>query len=49
MRLTRDARWTVEGARAEDVGVLAATVGIPLLELLDKQTSRRLWSRRIWP
>ncbi|MEV4190165.1 ATP-binding cassette domain-containing protein [Streptomyces toxytricini] len=31
--------WTVEGARAERIGVLAAREGIPVLELADEQVS----------
>jgi ABC-2 type transport system ATP-binding protein len=32
-------RWTVVGATAEEVGVLAASEGIPLLELVDEQAT----------
>ncbi|MET7369212.1 ATP-binding cassette domain-containing protein [Streptomyces sp. NPDC005566] len=34
-----DGRWTVEGAKAEEVGALAAFEGIPILELLDEQAT----------
>ncbi|MGW2229077.1 ATP-binding cassette domain-containing protein [Streptomyces formicae] len=32
-------RWTVEGAKAEQVGAIAAHAGIPVLELADEQAS----------
>ncbi|ATL25429.1 ATP-binding cassette domain-containing protein [Streptomyces formicae] len=32
-------RWTVEGAKAEQVGAIAARAGIPVLELADEQAS----------
>ncbi|WP_405660072.1 ATP-binding cassette domain-containing protein [Streptomyces sp. NBC_01166] len=32
-----DGRWTVDGAKAEEVGAAAAVEGIPLLELIDLQ------------
>ncbi|MFK4066881.1 ATP-binding cassette domain-containing protein [Streptomyces sp. NPDC029674] len=32
-------RWTVEGARAEEIGAIAAGAGIPVLELADEQAS----------
>lgn len=31
--------WTVDGARAEEIGTLAASEGIPLLQLVDEQTT----------
>lgn len=34
-----DGRWTVEGIRAERLGVLAAREGIPMLELVDERAS----------
>ncbi|MFD4650954.1 ATP-binding cassette domain-containing protein [Streptomyces sp. NPDC058441] len=34
-----DGRWTVAGARAEEIGALAATDGIPVLELADESAS----------
>ncbi|MGW5737307.1 MULTISPECIES: ATP-binding cassette domain-containing protein [Streptomyces] len=34
-----DGRWTVEGAKAEEIGSLAAGHGIPLLELSDERAS----------
>ncbi|WP_406388377.1 ATP-binding cassette domain-containing protein [Streptomyces sp. NBC_00887] len=34
-----DGRWTVEGAKAEQIGALAAFEGIPILELLDEQVT----------
>ncbi|RVU23831.1 ATP-binding cassette domain-containing protein [Streptomyces antnestii] len=34
-----DGRWRVGGARAEDIGALAAAHGVPLLELADEQAS----------
>lgn len=34
-----DGRWTVDGARAEEIGSIAAGHGIPLLELSDEQAS----------
>ncbi|MEV7414090.1 ATP-binding cassette domain-containing protein [Streptomyces sp. NPDC089919] len=34
-----DDRWTVTGTTAEEVGVLAAREGVPLLELLDERAS----------
>lgn len=34
-----DGSWTVDGATAEEIGVLAASEGIPLLELIDEQMS----------
>ncbi|MEU8678205.1 ATP-binding cassette domain-containing protein [Streptomyces sp. NPDC048560] len=34
-----DGRWTVEGVRAEEIGTIAAFEGIPILELLDEQTT----------
>ncbi|MFF1689312.1 MULTISPECIES: ABC transporter ATP-binding protein [unclassified Streptomyces] len=36
---TGDGRWTVAGARAEEIGALAATDGIPILELADESAS----------
>ncbi|MFB8270622.1 ATP-binding cassette domain-containing protein [Streptomyces sp. NPDC055955] len=36
---TGDGRWTVAGARAEEIGALAATDGIPVLELADESAS----------
>ncbi|MFG2192115.1 ABC transporter ATP-binding protein [Streptomyces sp. NPDC048639] len=36
---TEDGRWLVHGAKAEDVGAIAAREGIPVLELADEQTS----------
>ncbi|MFB4426074.1 ABC transporter ATP-binding protein [Streptomyces sp. QL37] len=32
-------RWTVVGATAEEIGVLAASEGVPLLELIDEQAT----------
>ncbi|MER6119637.1 ATP-binding cassette domain-containing protein [Streptomyces sp. NPDC001743] len=32
-------RWTVEGARAHEIGALAATLGLPVLQLMDEQTT----------
>ncbi|MFD9906976.1 ABC transporter ATP-binding protein [Streptomyces sp. NPDC059063] len=32
-------RWTVDGARAEEIGALAAREGIPILELADEEAS----------
>ncbi|MFE7241289.1 ABC transporter ATP-binding protein [Streptomyces sp. NPDC057580] len=34
-----DGRWIVEGARAEEVGAIAAFEGIPILELIDEQAT----------
>ncbi|MGN9791432.1 ABC transporter ATP-binding protein [Streptomyces sp. OZ13] len=34
-----DGRWTVEGARVEDIGPLAAQEGIPILELAGEEPS----------
>ncbi|WP_455351787.1 ABC transporter ATP-binding protein [Streptomyces sp. SYSU K217416] len=34
-----DGRWTVDGARAEDIGALAARESIPILELSNEQGS----------
>lgn len=34
-----DGRWTVEGAKAEEIGSVAAFEGIPLLELIDEQAT----------
>lgn len=34
-----DGRWTVDGARAEEIGSIAAGHGIPLLELSDERAS----------
>jgi ABC-2 type transport system ATP-binding protein len=34
-----DGRWTVEGARVEDIGPLAAEAGIPILELAGEEPS----------
>ncbi|MGI5400482.1 ABC transporter ATP-binding protein [Streptomyces sp. CA-135486] len=34
-----DGRWTVDGAKAADIGELAAREGIPILELADEQAS----------
>lgn len=34
-----DGRWTVEGARAVEIGPIAAFEGIPILELADEQAS----------
>lgn len=34
-----DGRWIVEGARAEEVGAVAASEGIPILELTDEQAT----------
>ncbi|MFD4630994.1 ABC transporter ATP-binding protein [Streptomyces sp. NPDC058284] len=34
-----DGRWTVDGARAEEVGAIAAGAGVPVLELADEQAS----------
>ncbi|WP_326650022.1 MULTISPECIES: ATP-binding cassette domain-containing protein [unclassified Streptomyces] len=34
-----DGRWTVEGARVEDIGPLAAHEGIPILELADEEAT----------
>ncbi|MGY5033508.1 ATP-binding cassette domain-containing protein [Streptomyces sp. 900116325] len=34
-----DGRWTVEGARAAEIGPIAAFEGIPILELADEQAS----------
>lgn len=34
-----DGRWVVEGARAEQIGALAAREGIPVLELTDERAS----------
>ncbi|MFD5121475.1 ATP-binding cassette domain-containing protein [Streptomyces sp. NPDC058385] len=36
---TGDGRWTVAGVRAEEIGTLAATDGIPVLELADESAS----------
>ncbi|MEE1790496.1 ATP-binding cassette domain-containing protein [Streptomyces sp. BE308] len=36
---SEDGSWAVEGATAEDIGVLAALEGIPLLELIDERMS----------
>ncbi|MEV7197630.1 ATP-binding cassette domain-containing protein [Streptomyces sp. NPDC093510] len=34
-----DGRWTVDGARAEEIGAIAAGAGVPVLELADEQAS----------
>ncbi|MFE0172014.1 ATP-binding cassette domain-containing protein [Streptomyces sp. NPDC059002] len=34
-----DGRWTVDGARAEEIGAIAAAAGIPVLELADEEAS----------
>ncbi|MFF3645120.1 ATP-binding cassette domain-containing protein [Streptomyces sp. NPDC002564] len=34
-----DGRWTVEGARAAEIGAVAAGIGVPVLELADEQAS----------
>ncbi|MBA4865203.1 ATP-binding cassette domain-containing protein [Streptomyces sp. PSKA54] len=34
-----DGRWLVDGAKAEEIGALAAGEGIPILELVDEQAS----------
>lgn len=34
-----DGLWTVDGARAEEIGALAAAEGIPLLQLVDERTT----------
>ncbi|MFJ7496569.1 ABC transporter ATP-binding protein [Streptomyces sp. NPDC097727] len=34
-----DGRWTVEGAKAGEIGAIAAAEGIPVLELIDEQTT----------
>ncbi|MBA2946906.1 ABC transporter ATP-binding protein [Streptomyces himalayensis] len=34
-----DGRWLVDGAKAEEIGALAAGEGIPILELADEQAS----------
>ncbi|MCM2415478.1 ABC transporter ATP-binding protein [Streptomyces sp. RKAG290] len=34
-----DGRWTVEGVKAEQIGAMAATEGIPVLELIDEQAT----------
>ncbi|MEV0492333.1 ABC transporter ATP-binding protein [Streptomyces atratus] len=34
-----DGRWIVEGVRAEEVGAVAASEGIPILELTDEQAT----------
>ncbi|MFI6644127.1 ABC transporter ATP-binding protein [Streptomyces sp. NPDC050504] len=34
-----DGRWTVDGARAEEIGALAAREGVPLVELTDEQAT----------
>ncbi|MFH8610850.1 ABC transporter ATP-binding protein [Streptomyces sp. NPDC018029] len=34
-----DGRWTVDGARAEEIGAIAASAGVPVLELADEQAS----------
>ncbi|CAM5258647.1 ABC transporter ATP-binding protein OS=Streptomyces alboniger OX=132473 GN=CP975_24645 PE=4 SV=1 [Streptomyces alboniger] len=34
-----DGRWTVDGARADEVGAIAAAAGIPVLELSDERAS----------
>ncbi|CAM5628883.1 ATP-binding cassette domain-containing protein [Streptomyces atroolivaceus] len=34
-----DGRWTVHGATAEEIGALAASEGVPLLELVEKQAT----------
>lgn len=39
MAAGHDGRWTVDGARAEEIGSIAAGHGIPLLELSDEQAS----------
>ncbi|MER7728370.1 ATP-binding cassette domain-containing protein [Streptomyces sp. NPDC096323] len=36
---SQDGGWTVEGARAHEIGALAATAGIPVLQLMDEQTT----------
>ncbi|MFI9778012.1 ABC transporter ATP-binding protein [Streptomyces sp. NPDC051956] len=36
---TDDGRWTIGGARAEEIGALAAADGIPILELADESAS----------
>jgi ABC-2 type transport system ATP-binding protein len=34
-----DGRWLVDGAKAEEIGALAAGEGVPILELIDEQAS----------
>ncbi|WP_055569101.1 ABC transporter ATP-binding protein [Streptomyces atriruber] len=34
-----EGRWTVDGAKAEEIGVLASGAGVQVLELADEQTS----------
>ncbi|MFI6946533.1 ABC transporter ATP-binding protein [Streptomyces sp. NPDC050422] len=34
-----DGGWTVEGARADEIGALAAAEGLPVLQLMDEQTT----------
>ncbi|MFG2631247.1 ABC transporter ATP-binding protein [Streptomyces sp. NPDC048473] len=34
-----DGRWIVEGAKAGEIGAIAAVEGIPVLELIDEQTT----------
>ncbi|MFJ2093063.1 ATP-binding cassette domain-containing protein [Streptomyces sp. NPDC087901] len=34
-----DGYWTVEGARADEIGALAATEGLPVLQLMDEQAT----------
>ncbi|MFH8758384.1 ATP-binding cassette domain-containing protein [Streptomyces atroolivaceus] len=34
-----DGRWTVHGATAEEIGALAASEGVPLLELVEEQAT----------
>ncbi|MFD9603620.1 ABC transporter ATP-binding protein [Streptomyces sp. NPDC059970] len=34
-----DGRWTVEGAKAGEIGAIAAAEGIPVLELIDEQAT----------
>ncbi|MFJ6015696.1 ABC transporter ATP-binding protein [Streptomyces sp. NPDC092952] len=34
-----DGRWTIEGAKAEEIGAIAAAEGIPVLELADERTT----------
>ncbi|MEU8628963.1 ATP-binding cassette domain-containing protein [Streptomyces sp. NPDC048669] len=34
-----DGRWTVEGAKAEEIGAMAASEGIAVLELIDEQAT----------
>ncbi|MCX5345008.1 hypothetical protein OG315_35285 [Streptomyces atratus] len=34
-----DGRWTVEGAKAGEIGAIVVTDGIPVLELIDEQAT----------